>query len=66
MEDGSSNAHTEKGRPKIFSIMRTRGSCETHEEKQRKKFVDQQLGVTPKSCLTPKGWFLSWNFVLFS
>ena len=25
-------------------------ACEAHIEKQRKKFVGQQLGVTPKSC----------------
>ena len=50
-----------------FSIMRTRGSCKAHEEKRRKKFVGQRLGVTPKSWLTPKRWLLIWNFVvLFS
>ena len=36
-----------------------RGSCKTHEEKWRKKFVGQRLGVTPKS------WLLIWNFVVF-
>ena len=45
--------------------MRTRGSCETHEEKRRKKFVGQRLGVTPKSWLTPKRWLLIWIFVTF-
>ena len=39
--------------------MPTRGSCETHEEKRRKKFVGQQLVVTPK------GWLLVGNFVVF-
>ena len=45
--------------------MRTRGSCETHEEKRRKKFVGQPMGVTPKSWWKPKDWLLIWNFVLF-
>ena len=39
-----------------FSIMHTRGSCKDHEEKRRKKFVGQPLGMTPKSWLTPKSW----------
>ena len=39
-----------------------RGSCKTHEEKQRKNFVGQPLGVSPKSWLTPKGWLLIWNY----
>ena len=43
--------------------MRTRGSCKAHEEKQRKQFVGQRLGVIPKSWLTPKRWLLIWNFV---
>ena len=40
-------------------------SCtrEAHEEKRRKKFVGQRLGVTPKSWSTPKRWLLIWNFV---
>ena len=36
----------------------TRGSSKAHEEKWRKKFVGQQLRVTPKS------WLLTWNFVV--
>ena len=32
------------------------------EEKRRKQFVGQRLGVTPKSWLTPKCWLLIWNF----
>ena len=43
--------------------MPMRGSCKAHEEKQRKKFVGQQLGVTPRSWLTPKRWLLIWNCV---
>ena len=39
--------------------MRMRGSCKAHEEKGRKKFVGQRLGVTPKS------WLLIWSFVVF-
>ena len=39
-----------------------RGTREAYKEKQRKKFVGQGLGVTPKSWLTPKGWLLIWNF----
>ena len=31
----------------------TRGTQEAFEEKRRKKFVGQRLGVTPKSWLTP-------------
>ena len=33
-----------------------------HEEKRRKKFVGQGLGVTPKSWLTPKSWMF---FIVF-
>ena len=44
--------------------MRTRGSCKTHEEKRRKKFVGQPLGVTLKSSLTPKSWLLIWKIVV--
>ena len=47
---------------KWFFIMRTRGSCKAHEEKWGKKFVGQQLGVTPKSWLAPKSWLLIWIF----
>ena len=43
------------------SIMRTRGSCKAHEEKRKKKFVGQRLGVTPKSWLT---WFSN-VFIVF-
>ena len=32
-----------------FPFMR-RGSCKVHQEKRRKKFVGQRLGVTPKNC----------------
>ena len=39
-------------RKSTLSIMRTRGSCKAHEKKRRKKYVGQQLGVTPKSWLT--------------
>ena len=46
--------------------MRTRGSCKASEEKWRKKFVGQQLGVTPRSWLTPKRWLLIWYFLRFS
>ena len=45
--------------------MRTRGLREAYEQKRRKKFVGQRLGVTPKSWLTPKRWLLIWNFVVF-
>ena len=41
-----------------------RGTREVYEEKQRKKFVGQRLGVTLKSWLTPKSWSLIWNFVV--
>ena len=47
-----------------FSIVRTRGSCKTNEEKRRKKFVGQRLGVTLKSPLTPKSWLLIWKIVV--
>ena len=42
-------------------------SCtrEALDEKRRKKFVGQRLGVTPKSWLTPKCWLLIWNFAVF-
>ena len=36
------------------------------KKKQRKKFVGQQLGVTPKSWLAPKSWLLIWNCVGFN
>ena len=36
-----------------------------NKEKGRKKLVGQRLGVTPKSWLTPKRWWLIWNFVVF-
>ena len=49
-----------------FFIICTRGSCKTHEEKQRKKFVGQRLGVSPKSWLTPKSWLLIWYFFLIT
>ena len=39
--------------------MRTKGLQEAHEEKQRKKFVGQQLRVTPNR------WLLIWNFAAF-
>ena len=42
--------------------MRKRGSRKAREEKRKKKFVGQRLGVTPKSWLTPKRWLLIWNF----
>ena len=45
--------------------MHTRGSREAYEEKQRKQFVGQRLGVTPNRWLTPKHWLLIWNFVVF-
>ena len=44
--------------------MQTRGSRKVHEEKGRKKFVGQQLGLTPKSWLTPKSSLLIWFFVI--
>ena len=45
-------------------IICTRGSCKTHEEKQRKKFVGQRLEVSPKSWLTPKAG-CSFGILLF-
>ena len=45
--------------------MHTRDSCKAHEEKQRKKFVGQQLWVTLKTWLSPKSWLVIWNFVFF-
>ena len=32
---------------------------------EEKKFVGQRLGVTPRSWLSPKGWLLSCNVVVF-
>ena len=51
--------HWKMMKKSTFSIMRTRGSCKAHEEKQRKKFVGQRLRVTPKS------WLLIWNFFFY-
>ena len=51
---------------KYLCIMHRRSSRKAHEEKQRKKFVGQSLGVTPKSWLTPKRMMKKVLFSSFS